>query len=263
MAVRLMPYKVSAFGLSDVGLIRQNNEDVWAEIPELFFYALADGMGGHQAGEVAAHEAVNSLCKIVSQSWGKSNEIEKLHDARKTLSSAIEQVNGTVFKISRTDPTLKGMGTTLCCIYLHEKGLVYGYVGDSRIYRHRKRKLEQLSKDHSLFREMVDLGQISEKQGPEFLYKNIITKAIGTEPKVTPTVHLGDIKAGDTYLLCTDGLSDLLSSKEIQNIMNQEMSVEDTARELVATANARGGHDNVTVVLVKVLEANEKKGISR
>lgn len=251
MAASILPYNVVAYGMSDIGRVRQNNEDAWMAMEEPLFFVLADGMGGHQAGEVASFEAALGLCEII-----KDFDLEKgsFHDMRKALRQAIEQVNRRVYKKSRTDPALKGMGTTLCCVYFHPKGAIYAHVGDSRIYRLRYRRFEQITKDHSLCRELVDQGQLTEKQAPGFAYKNIITRAIGTEPTVEPSVHLSDLVEGDIYLMCSDGLSDLLSTREMHAIINQKMSVEDTVKEFIATANARGGHDNITVVMMKVTD---------
>jgi protein phosphatase len=253
MAASILPYNVIAFGMSDVGRVRLNNEDVWMGMTEPFFYVLADGMGGHLAGEVAAREAVQGLCAVVAELW-QEGERESFHDMRKVIRHAIEKVNRRVYRKSRTDPSLKGMGTTLCCIYFHPKGVIYAHVGDSRIYRLRGRRFEQLTKDHSLCRELVDQGQLTEKQAPDFIYKNIITKAIGTEPTVEPSVHLSDVLDNDLYLMCSDGLSDLLSTKEMFSIINQKMSIQETVKEFVATANARGGHDNITVVIMQVCD---------
>lgn len=260
MAACLLPYTVSVFGLSDVGLVRQNNEDIWMGLMDPQFYVLADGMGGHQAGEIAAQEAAIGLCEIVQEQWKNSGR-ESFHDMRKAMRIAIEQVNRKVYRKSRMDPALKGMGTTLCCVYFHPKGVIYAHVGDSRIYRLRRTKFEQLTKDHSLRRELVDQGELTEKQARDFQYPNIITKAIGTEPSVEPSVHLSDLIEGDVYLMCSDGLSDLLSTREMHAILNQKLSVEDTVKEFVATANARGGHDNITVVIMKVTDVEKKSDL--
>lgn len=262
MAICAMGYKIASFGLSDRGLVRKNNEDVWCALPELNLYVIADGMGGHQSGEIAAHEAVRALCEIVHKRWFENAEKTDFHDMRKAFKLAIQQVNCDVYRMGSSDASLKGMGTTLCSLYFHEKGVVYAHVGDSRIYRLRKRRLEQLTKDHSLVRELVDQGQMSEQEGADFLYRNIITKAIGTEPTVEPSVNLSDVEEGDLYLMCTDGLSDQLSTKEIQNILNYAVNLEQGARELVISANARGGYDNVTLVLIKLSGPHGKKDLS-
>lgn len=154
------------------------------------------------------------------------------------------------------------MGTTLCCLFFHEEGLIFAHVGDSRIYRLRDEQLEQLTKDHSLLRDLVDQGQLNDSQATEFLYKNIITKAIGTEPKVDPTVTSSNIQIGDIYLMCTDGLSDLLTAKEIAEILKESISKEAAAETLIKRANAEGGRDNITVVIVKIIGLNGAKDLS-
>jgi protein phosphatase len=262
MVVREIPYNVLAFGLSDIGLVRQNNEDVWAELPGLRFYVLADGMGGHQAGEVAAREAVTALCRIIQDTFAGQTEQIDIEDASAIIENSIEQVNFLVYRLGRSEVELRGMGTTLCCLFFHPKGLIYAHVGDSRIYQLRSGKLRQLTRDHSLLRELVDLGQINEQQAGDFLYKNIITKAIGTEASVEPSVHhLSEIINQDTYLMCSDGLSDLLSRAEIEDVLTQIPIPEDAAAELVSLAKEKGGHDNVTVVVIKVFENAESKNL--
>lgn len=252
MVTHLMPFKILAFGLSDIGLVRQNNEDVWAQLPEVGFYTVADGMGGHQAGEIASRETVSALCRIMSRKLSADREELSLEEAQDLLRRAIRHVNGHVFKMSRTQPGLRGMGTTLCCLLFRKNGLVFAHVGDSRIYRLRNGKLEQLTKDHSLLRELVDQGQMNEKQAADFLYKNIITKAIGTEVKVEPTVVIGDIQTGDVYIMCTDGLSDQLSIKEMEHTLKEFTEVKEATEQLVALAKEKGGRDNITVVIAKV-----------
>jgi protein phosphatase len=253
MVIPLMPLKVTAYGLSDIGLVRQNNEDTWMELPAEKFFVLADGMGGHQAGEVAAKEAVLAVCQSFKKSFPKESQgLINLLEARSLIYNAMEYANSVVYKMGRTNERLKGMGTTLCCLYFHEQGLVYGHVGDSRIYVHRDTTLTQLTQDHSLLRELVDLGQLNEQQASEFLYKNIITKAIGTEPIIDPTVKISDIKKSDRFLMCSDGLSDLLTLKEMETLLNQTEDNQKAIKKLVSLAKSKGGHDNITVVLIEV-----------
>ncbi|WP_249274250.1 Stp1/IreP family PP2C-type Ser/Thr phosphatase [Parachlamydia sp. AcF125] len=248
-----MSYKVVTFGLSDVGLVRQNNEDVWDQVPTIRFFVLADGMGGHQAGEVAAKETVYHLCKLAQKKFNALNN-PSLKESYQTLKNAIIQVNKLIYKMSRESIDLKGMGTTLCCLYFHNEGVIYGHVGDSRIYRLRGQKLEQLTKDHSLLCEMMDLGKIHEQQLPNFLYKNIITKAIGTELMVEPSIAITDFMNGDVFMMCTDGLSDLLSQKEMESILNHSSKTEEAVENLVKAAKNKGGYDNVTVVMLRVVK---------
>lgn len=251
MAATQKPFKVLATGLTDIGLVRQNNEDVWSSEPQVGLYVIADGMGGHQAGEIAARETVKALCKAVKLKI-PTLEANTISDVSSFLKRAVIHVNGVVYKLGRTKPELRGMGTTLCCLLFHSKGLAFAHVGDSRIYRLRGNKFEQLTKDHSLFRELVDKGQLNEEQITDFLYKNIITKAMGTEPKIEPTVATKRVNDGDIYLMCTDGLSDLLASEEMSKIITSALTIEEAAQNLIAAANDKGGRDNVTVVIAKV-----------
>lgn len=262
MAALSMPYTVTAVGMSDIGLVRQNNEDVWAEVPEIGLYVLADGMGGHQAGEVAAREAVTEICRVLKRKIARSKRysFDELQDL---LKRAMMYVNAQVFKLSRTSGDLRGMGTTLCCLLFHADGVALGHVGDSRIYLFRDKKLEQMTKDHSLLRELVDQGQLNDQQVTDFLYKNIITKAIGTEPKVEPTVTALKVREGDIFMMCSDGLSDLLLSSEIAAILGKAPNIDAAADELIGTANDLGGRDNITVVIVKIKGKDAHKDLSR
>lgn len=262
MVVQEMPFKILSAGLSDTGLVRENNEDTWLKLLPQRFFVLADGMGGHQAGEVASHEAVTSLCRIVSKKLNNRDESIDLVMAKDLIIESIKEVNQHVYKMSRQDSELKGMGTTLCFLYFHPKGVIYGHVGDSRIYRYRNKKLVQLTKDHSLLRELLDLGELNERQADGFAYKNIITKAIGTEPNVEPCIRVSEISFQDIYLMCTDGLSDLLSLEEMEAIINRKASLKDTAAALIERAKTLGGYDNITVVLAKVQEVHESKDLS-
>jgi PPM family protein phosphatase len=254
MVMKLMPYKVTTYGLSEIGLVRQNNEDSWAIIPEINFYALADGMGGHNAGEVASREAIKAVCEHFQQTLQIAGSNLSIEEAHGLIQLAIEHANDVVYGLSRTDMTLQGMGTTLCCIYCHPKGLIYAHVGDSRIYKFTRGTLEQITKDHSLLRELVDMGQINEHQAGEFIYKNIITKAIGTESVIEPTVNICDAVTGDVYLICSDGLSDMLTINEMEAILSDEPDIKKATKKLITEAINKGGFDNVTILTLKVNE---------
>lgn len=262
VSIRLKPYRLQSCGLSDIGLVRQNNEDIWAQLPEDSFFLLADGMGGHQAGEVAARETSSVLCKIVQKKITPIIDTLSLPEIKDLLDRAIRHVNVLVFKMSRTQSNLKGMGTTLCCLLFRGEHLIFAHVGDSRIYRFRNRKLKQLTKDHSLLMELVDQGQLDERQATEFIYKNIITKAIGTEPKVDPAIDIAEIEEDDLYLMCSDGLSDLVSLKEMEEVLIASATIQQATKRLVAWANEKGGRDNITVVIAKVKGNNDASNIS-
>lgn len=258
MVVPVMPYRVSAFGLSDIGLVRQNNEDYWAAMPELGFYALADGMGGHRAGEIASKLAIDTLCETIESALGEESDELSFEEAHGVMQLAIEHTNRTVYERGQSNEDFRGMGTTLCCLLFHRKGLIYAHVGDSRIYRLRKGKLEQMTRDHSLLREMIELGQLSERQADEFVYKNIITRAVGTESEIDPSVHMADLQNHDIYLMCSDGLSDMLTVSEMEKILNKYKTIEEAGTKLVKTAKENGGYDNVTLVLMQVSKHGTK-----
>ena len=213
-----MSFKVSSCGLSDIGLVRHKNEDVWGEIPDKRVFILADGMGGHRAGDVAARKAVDTLIQVLQNELVGhiSSEDNALFAVGARIRLAIEEVNRQVYALGKTDDALRGMGTTLCCLHIHDEGVIFAHVGDSRIYRLREGELEQLSEDHSLLRELVAAGQIREQHAGDFAYKNIITKAIGTEPIVEPSIGVCDAQDGDLFLLCSDGLSDLIPPGDIE-----------------------------------------------
>lgn len=256
MAVYLMPYKIKACGMSHKGLVRQNNEDVWEEISGSHFYVVADGMGGHQAGEVAAREAVKTLCRIIEEK--KHQHGSSMSSIRREVRHAIELANYHVYKMGKNNPDLKGMGTTLCCIYINEHGVIYGNVGDSRIYRFRNGTLEQLTRDDSLLRELLDQGQLAEYQTSDFLYKNIITKAIGAEASVEPNVHSTDLQEGDILLMCTDGLTDMLQDEQISVVIANMKTPEEGVNQLINEAISHGGYDNITVVMLMVQKDDER-----
>jgi protein phosphatase len=259
-----MPYKIHAYGMSDIGLVRENNEDVWVEIPKQNTFVLADGMGGHRAGEVAASEAVSTFSNHVKKIFGDSVKNFSLGEIRNEIEYAIQLVNTHVYDMGCQNRELRGMGTTFCCLHFHHDGVVHGHVGDSRIYRVRRGEMTQLTKDHSLLSELVDLGQLDEEEAEGFIYKNIITKAVGTEPFVEPSVHVSDVEEGDIYLMCSDGLSDLISDDVIASILHKKLNRKEKAKKLIDLAKEKGGHDNITVVLLEVEEIDHGgKDLSR
>ena len=163
MLPNLIRNRISSYGGTDIGLVRQNNEDVWAQLPSIGLYLLADGMGGHQAGEVAATETVNALARIFKKRKANGELAAQTPDETLSLlKRAIIYVNGRVYKMGRAQEDLKGMGTTLCCLLFLDEHLIFAHVGDSRIYRLRENHLEQLTKDHSLLCDLVDGADIKQ-----------------------------------------------------------------------------------------------------
>jgi PPM family protein phosphatase len=235
---------------TDVGLVRSNNQDQLLVTPGL--YAVADGMGGHAAGEVASLTAIKAL----DAAFEASDE----HTAS-SLVTAAQAANSAVWEQARTNRGMLGMGTTLVALAVVERedgtnGLAVAHIGDSRLYRYRDQALKQLTVDHSLVQELVDEGQISEAQAAVHPQRHVLTRALGVEPAVD--VDLIDISPedDDRFLLCSDGLPREASDEDIADVLERFADPSEAARELVELAKSRGGSDNVTVVVVDVL-ANE------
>jgi len=238
-----MALSVEYFGLSHIGYVRKDNEDVWLKAAAKPFFALADGMGGHQAGEVAASEAVRILCTEIER-------IKKIPESEERavhlLKEAVQKTNEQVHRHSLEHAFLEGMGTTLVCLWLSEKKAYFAHVGDSRLYLYRK-KLERLTHDHSLREEWLAKGHLPLPS------KNILTRAIGTNLEVEPDVGSLDIEPNDLFLLCSDGLTDSVCDEEIFTILKKGDDLQDTAQELVEAALKKGGSDNITVFLIRSL----------
>lgn len=234
---------LSAFGLSDIGVSRQNNEDIWIACPEIGFFALADGMGGHKAGEVAAKETVEHLSHTIKNTT-LADPLEWMIE----LGHAIEKTNQWVYRLGQKDDALQGMGTTLCCLIWTKEAVIYAHVGDSRIYRLRDQKLELLTQDHSLFTKWLKTGK---KSSAPYPYKNVITRAIGTSPTVTPEIAISTHLPGDLFLLCTDGLSDVLPLEEIEKMINRSPTLEIASKRLIQKAKIKGSSDNITILMIQ------------
>lgn len=237
---------LKSFGLSDIGLNRLNNEDVWAALPEFGFFALADGMGGHKGGEVAAREAIQSLLSSARKIRGK-NSMEMMVSIR----HAIEQANRTIYLMAQESNELSGMGTTLCCLVWTEDFIVYAHIGDSRIYRLRNKKLELLTQDHSLMAKWQSYRNLAEKCQTPFPYKNVITRALGTASKVKPEIAVAPHQMEDLYFLSSDGLHDVLNLLEMEYIINANSDLEENCKNLIELAKFKGSCDNITLLMIQ------------
>jgi len=240
------PFQVACYGLSDIGRARSNNEDVFRALLPQQFFVLADGMGGHNAGEVAAEKAVESLCISI----GSAKKPSTTEEGCSLLRRAIKIANETVFTLAQRHKAYSGMGTTLSCFLLQGEMLLYAHVGDSRLYRMRG-KLERLTQDHSLRHAMLT----SEDKPRPRLYRNVITRAVGTHTYVHPDVGIIPLKRGDIYILCSDGLTDFISEETIAKVLHHFLvhGLEKAAKTLVSLALKAGGSDNITVLIVKIL----------
>lgn len=239
--MKLMIPSIETFGVSDIGLSRENNEDIWAEMADDHFYLIADGMGGHLAGEVASREAVLHFCDAVDK-YFRSPTPPSVSSAKRYIGETFISANSWIRRLGKDHPDLHGMGTTLCCLLLLHNRAIIGHVGDSRIYLYRK-ELMLLTRDHSLEQEQSNKGRS---------VKHILTRALGISPAIEPELLDVPYEVGDIYLLCSDGLHDVLSDKQIETLFRQGSSVKETALELIEAAKKSGGHDNITLLLVRI-----------
>ncbi len=230
--------------VSDTGRRRRSNEDSYVCEPPLF--AVADGMGGAQAGEVASGLAA----AVLEEANG-----DELREER--IVELIQEANRRVFKRSHEDPSASGMGTTMTVAVTGRDGAVLiGHVGDSRAYRIRGGSLEQLTKDHSLVGELMRSGKLSPEEAETHPQRSVITRAVGTEPDVDVDTFTVDAEAGDVFLLCSDGLTDMVSDSAIESLLaEREGELETVARSLVEAANSSGGEDNITVLVFEIVES--------
>jgi len=244
-------FRLSSSGLSDIGLVRTNNEDVFLMLKEQGFFALADGMGGHNAGEVAAAEAMRFLSTSIEEFFVSSEKTWNIFELSSFNRLCIENVNSWVHYLGKKREAYQGMGTTLCTLLFYEHFLIYGHVGDSRIYLFRHGHLEQLTEDHSLRNQMAAQRYIGSGYLKRSVHKNVLTRAIGTQNEVDAEIHIAPVTHDDIYLMCTDGLTDQVSDREIEAILQDSNSLEHGSHALIKRANGEGGQDNVTVLMVK------------
>lgn len=245
---------------TDPGRERGNNEDSVAFDAQYGLCILADGMGGHNAGEVASGMATaflkSEMRKRITQA-GKSVNADVITRA---MTECVTMANQAIYGMAKTNPQYKGMGTTLVLgVFLHDT-LVLGHIGDSRCYRWRNSQLTQITKDHSVLQEQIDAGL--NIAGQEAV-PNLLTRGLGTEPFVETEINQHQVAPGDVYLMCSDGLSDMISEVQMAAILITDNPLEIKAKQLVAAANAAGGKDNISVVLAQVNEADKKPRLLR
>ena len=230
--------------VSDVGLKRSLNEDFasYLEKDEFRIYVVADGMGGHNAGEVASKMAANEIVGYIEEKFSDETK-ENL------INRAVKKANEKIFDFSRTNENLNGMGTTVTACFLTKTFVHIANVGDSSCLGIKNGKITKITKDHSLVQELVDNGSISETEAVNHPKKNIITRALGTSGKVSVDVFQVDIDEYDMYILCSDGLTNEVTNQEILEIIKNESNYMDMANKLVDLAKEKGGRDNITVLL--------------
>ena len=255
----MMMYEICT--LTDPGLVRKNNEDAVAFDAQNGLCLLADGMGGYNAGEVAAGMAITFIDAELSRWLTEAGRQPNTRDLRRAMEICVDNANHSIFNAAQANRQSAGMGTTLVVGVFQDTRLMLGHIGDSRAYRLRGTELLQITKDHSLLQEQLDGGLISPEEARVSLNKNLITRALGVEDAVLLEANEHRVVPGDVYLMCSDGLSDMVSHQGLTAILQSERPLEHKARQLIAAANEGGGRDNISVVLVQASEASARRSM--
>lgn len=243
---------------TDPGMVRSHNEDSVFGNPHGGLVVLADGMGGYNAGEVASGMTTTVLSTELEAAFATRSpddeEVDGLSYAHSAILSRVAQTNSAIFNAAESQPQYAGMGTTLVLALFHDNKVTVAHIGDSRLYRLRDGELAQLTKDHSLLQEQIDAGMITVEDARHSQNKNLVTRALGVDPEVETEIHDHDALPGDIFLLCSDGLNDMVEDEETaMTLQVLGANLELAATQLIQMANDNGGRDNVSVILVKVL----------
>jgi protein phosphatase len=260
--------KVQVVSQTDTGRVRDHNEDAAAADLDVGLIVLADGMGGYNAGEVAAELAIRTVSNLVREGIdrgprGEPDQETGLMRQSIVLRDAVRRANKIIWQTAQTQPQCRGMGTTLAAALFYDDRVTIAHVGDSRIYRLRGSQFEQLTLDHSLLQELVDRGFYSPEEASRSTNKNYVTRALGVEASVDVEVQEEDVLQDDIYVLCSDGLSDMVEDEDIHlTITTFNANLQTVAEQLVDLANENGGRDNITVLLARVLGSfADRKGL--
>ena len=244
-------------GRSNTGLVRTNNEDKIAEDQEIGLVVLADGMGGYKGGEVASKIAVNTILEelrteIPNLAPGEIDEQPGYTNESLAARKSVVKANEAIFSISNTEPQYRGMGTTLVMGVFYDNQITIAHVGDSRMYRFRDGNFQQITVDHTLLQELVDRGFYTQEEANTSLNKNLVTRALGIEGSIAVDIKEDLAMPGDIYLLCSDGLTDMVDDQEIHATVKAfRDNLDQMADKLISIANENGGRDNVSVLLAK------------
>ncbi len=252
--------KIEIVNVSDVGKCRPHNEDSTLSDSSEGLVILADGMGGYKGGEVASAIAVTSIHFEILAGLGKIQRGKKTENSEISLESdviknAITLANSEIYSTAQTDQQCQGMGTTIIVALFHNNKCTIGHVGDSRAYRKRANTFTQITKDHSLIQELIDRGMYTPEEAVKHAPKNLVTRAMGIDSQVEVDIGEDIVEPGDIYMLCSDGLNDMVGDEEIHLTLSKySANLAQASDELVRLANTKGGKDNISIILVKVLE---------
>jgi len=246
---------------TDPGLARENNEDSVTYDEATRLGILADGMGGYNAGEIASGMATTFIKSELGRWLAQAGRQANAREVRRAMEICVDNANRSIFNAANSNPHYSGMGTTLIVGVFQDERLLLGHIGDSRCYRLRDGEFAQITKDHSLLQEQMDAGLITAEQAATSTNKNLVTRALGVEDAVLLEVNEHRVEAGDLYVMCSDGLSDMVDDPGIARILSEDGSLEQKATRLVEAANANGGRDNISVLLAHAHSASRKRGL--
>jgi len=252
--------KLTFVGQTDTGRVREHNEDTIASDVDVGLLVLADGMGGYNAGEVASGIAVKTITNLVREGLaredlGALDRATGLTRPSIVLRDAITRANKIIYQTARSQAECEGMGTTVVAALFYDNKISIAHVGDSRLYRQRGSQISQVTMDHSLLQELVDRGFYSPEEAQRAANKNYVTRALGVEPQVEVEVQEHPVDKGDIFILCSDGLSDMVEDEDIRlTISTFGANLDTVAKQLIQLANENGGRDNVSVVLAQAVE---------
>jgi protein phosphatase len=244
-----MKLTVQYAGLTDPGRVRQSNEDNWIAYPDQGLFIVADGMGGQFAGMLASKAVVETLPGLIRQHFEKLEGLPKGR-AERRMAKAVATLSSQIRQQTQNEPGLEGMGSTVVCALVRGSQVLIAHMGDSRAYRLRVGRLKQLTKDHSLVELLVSSGDITPEQAATHPARGRLTRNVGMDGEPLPQTRLLKLKIGDQLLLCTDGLTGMLSDQQIQSILDESTTLEKRCKHLVDAANRAGGKDNITVLLL-------------
>lgn len=249
--------------LTDPGRVRPNNEDCVATSDAHGLAVLADGMGGYNAGEIASAMAVSFISTELTH-WlaetGAEPEATSLQNLKRAIEATVTQANLSIYNAATANAQFSGMGTTIVAGVFQPSHVVLAHVGDSRCYLLRDHRLTQLTRDHSLLQEQLDAGLITPELAKIATHKNLVTRALGVDTHVVVDVQAHPAQAGDVFLMCSDGLSDMVDEDTLQAVLGAPIPLMERAQALVRAANTAGGRDNISVILAQAKAKSEQLG---
>ena len=258
------PLRIEVAGETNVGMKRTHNEDNFSITEESGLYIVADGMGGHASGEIASKMAVDAMREFFAatasdpeRTWPYKMDRSKGYEENRLI-TGIKLANLRIYESAQRDPRQRGMGTTIVALFAVEDSIYVAHVGDSRVYRLREGTLEQLTEDHSLLNDYIKMKRLTPEEIANFPHKNVIVRALGMKDTVKVDTRFERPKAGDVYVLCSDGLSGPVTDEMMLEILDSTGDLRAAATKLINRANENGGPDNITVVLARWLDADEE-----